>query len=268
MNILELCEGINLQPEMKKQVAAFADGFDFDMVDKQLKAFRIYEKMDDARIELQNILGDDENHIKILACMLQASANVYDIYRAKGINDKIYFDTMKCYTRFIDETYKRTGRFDFDRFWWTVRQAGCNLFRIGELEYEMAQLDDQMVIELHIPSDADFSPSAVDESLEIAQAFFAKYYPELSDCEYHCHSWLLDRQLKGMLKENSNILSFQNRFEMFDDGEIDMEFIEWLFGTQTTDYTALPENTSLQRNMKKHIMSGGVIRNSYGKLRK
>lgn len=38
---------------------------------------------------------------------------------------------------FLEEAYERTGRYVFDRYWWTGRQAGCHLFRIGELEYEI-----------------------------------------------------------------------------------------------------------------------------------
>ena len=199
--------------------------------------------------------------------MLKASADVYEIYKDKGISDKIYFDTMKCYTRFIDETYKITGKVYFDRYWWTSRQAGCHLFRIGELEYEMKHIDGNISIGIHIPSDVDFSSSAIDNSLANARQFFTKHYPELSNAKYRCHSWLLDRQLKEMLNDNSNILSFQYRFEIFDEGEIGTDFIEWLYNTRTTDYDNLPENTSLQRNMKKHILSGGVIRNAYGKLK-
>lgn len=267
MDILTLCNEINLQTEIKNRVLDFADNFNFDTVDKPLKDFLTYEKMQGAQIKLQAILSPDEDNIKILACMLKASVDIYDIYKAKGINDEIYFDTMKCYTRFIDETYKMTGRVYFDRFWWTTRQAGCHLFRIGELEYEMKHIDDKVVIGLHIPSDADFSPSSVDESLTSAKTFFSEHYPELANCEYRCHSWLLDSQLKGMLSENSNIISFQNRFEIFDEGEIGTEFIEWLYHTKATDYHDLPEKTSLQRNMKKHILSGGVILNAYGRLK-
>ncbi len=267
MDILTLCNEINLQTEIKNRVLDFADNFNFDTVDKQLKDFLTYEKMSEALIELQAILSPDEDNIKILACMLKASVDIYDIYKAKGINYEIYFATMKCYTRFIDETCKMTGKIYFDRYWWTARQAGCNLFRIGTLEYEMKHIDDKVVIGLHIPSDADFSPSSVDESLTNAKTFFAEHYPELADCEYRCRSWLLDSQLKGMLSENSNIISFQNRFEIFDEGEVDTEFIEWLYHTKSTNYHDLPENTSLQRNMKKHILSGGVIRNAYGRLK-
>ena len=266
MDIHTLCEEINLQPEIKSRVLAFSKDFDFTTVAKQLKDFRNYKKMSEALTELQELLGEDTDNIKILSCMLKASADVYDLYQSKGISDEIYFATMKCYPRFISETYQITDKLYFDRYWWTPRQAGCHLFRIGELEYEMKHIDENIVIGIHIPSDVDFSPSAIDNSLVNARQFFTNHYPELSNAEYRCHSWLLDKQLKEMLAKNSNIMSFQERFEIFDEGEIGTDFIEWLYNTRTTDYDNLPENTSLQRNMKKHILSGGVIRNAYGRL--
>ena len=267
MNISTLCDKINLQSEVKSRVLAFADGFDFTTADKLLKGFLTYQKMAQMLTELQAILGEDKNNIKILACTLKASADAYAVYQAKGISDEIYFDTMKCYPRFIDETYQMTGRLYFDRYWWTTRQAGCHLYRIGELEYEMKHTHNTVVIGIHIPSDADFSPMAVEHSLMCSRKFFAKYYPELSNAEYRCHSWLMDRQLREMLGENSNILYFQNRFEIFNEGEISTEFIEWIYHTKSTEYATFSETTSLQRNIKKQLLSGGVIRNAYGKLK-
>ena len=263
MDILTLCTQIGLQSEIRNRVIDFADIFNFCTVGKLLKEFQIYEQMKAARMKLQTVLADDVDNIKMLTCMLKASADVYDIYKAKGISDEIYFATMRCYTRFINETYRTTGKLYFDRYWWTTRQAGCHLFRIGELEYEMKHINNEVIIGLHIPSDADFSPSSVDISLQRAKEFFAEYYPELANSEYHCHSWLLDGQLRDMLSVNSNILNFQNRFEIFDEGEVDTEFIEWLFNTKSTDYKSFPEKTSLQKKMKKHLLFGGVIRNAY-----
>jgi len=267
MDIIQLCDFINIQPEIKTKVIQFSNDFDFSIVDNYLKDFFVYEKMNNARVDLCSILKEDPQHIKILSCMLQASIYAYDIYQKKGISKDIYIATMKCYTRFIQETYNMTGQLDFDRYWWTPRQAGCHLFRLGELEYEIKHINKEMVIAIHIPSDASFSPSHVDASIKIAIQFFTKYYPELSSCEYRCHSWLLDPMLKVMLSEKSNILSFQNRFEIYDIGEVSTEFIEWLFNMKTKDYQSLPENTTLQRKVKKHILNGGVIHNSYGKLR-
>lgn len=105
MTLTQLCDQICLQEEMKARVVAFASGFDFSAVEEKLKDFRVYEKMAQAQIDLQDILGEDEDHIKILACILKASADLHSLYRERGIGDKIYFDTMKCYTRFIYETY-------------------------------------------------------------------------------------------------------------------------------------------------------------------
>lgn len=267
MNIATLCDKIELQPDIKNRVLSFVENFDFQKIDKYQKGYYEYKKMEEARLCVQTILGEDSDGIKILSCMLKACVDSYGVYRAKGIPDNIFFSTMRCFTRFINETYKMTGTLCFDRYWWTARQVGCHLFRIGELEYEIRPTDKNVIIDIHIPSDANLSPLSVEKSLNDAKIFLGKYFPLLSNAEYHCHSWLLDGQLKDMLNSNSNIINFQNMFEIFDEGEVDSEFIEWLFNTKSKDYTTLPENTSLQRNVKKHLLSGGVIRNPRGRIR-
>lgn len=42
------------------------------------------------------------------------------------------------------------------------------------------------MIDIHIPSDADFSSKAVDESLEMAEGFLRMYYPEMLGCDFTC----------------------------------------------------------------------------------
>lgn len=267
MNISALCDKIELQSEIKEQVLAFVQNFDFHTVDMLQKGYLIYENMQEALTQTQAVLGEDPDNIKILSCMLKAAVDAYTVYQQKGIPGEIYFATMKCFPRFIGETHEMTNKLYFDRYWWTTRQVGCHLFRIGQLEYEMKHIGKDVVIGIHIPSDAVFCPPAVEESLHDAYQFFAKYYPSLNDAEYRCHSWLLDHQLKGMLRNDSNIVSFQNRFEIFHEGEVGTEFIQWLYNSKSSDYHTLPENTTLQINMKKHLLEGGVIRDAYGRLK-
>ena len=267
MNIYTLCDKIELQSPIRKSVLTFMENFDFQKINELQKGYFNYKSMQETLTETKELLGEDSDGLKIISCMLKASLASYEVYKKKGISDEIFFATMKCFTRFIDETYKMTGKLCFDRYWWTSRQVGCHLFRIGELEYEIKQTDKEVAICIHIPSDADFSPLAVDKSLLDAQEFFEKYYPVLCDKKYCCHSWLLDSQLKGMLKTDSNIISFQNRFEILDAGEANTEFIEWLYNTKSTDYSTLPEKTYLQINVKKHLLAGGVIRNTYGRMK-
>ena len=88
MDIHTLGERINLQLEIKSRVFAFSTDFDFTIVDEQLKSFRNYEKMSEALTELQAILGEDTNTIKILSCMLKESADVYDVYQVMNKGEK------------------------------------------------------------------------------------------------------------------------------------------------------------------------------------
>ncbi len=77
----------------------------------------------------------------------------------------------------------------------------------------------------------------------------------------------MDSQLKEMLREDSNIISFQKRFALLDAGEGSTEPIKWVFNRDCAgcaDYVNLPEETSLQKKMKRHLLSGGTIRNAYG----
>lgn len=267
MTILRLCEEIRLPSPARERVLVFAQTFDFAAVEGLLRRFQSRADMMQACEELRNVLGEDEDHMKILACMLHASAQLHSLYREHSVSDEIYFATMACYTRFLGETLERTGKVDFDRWWWTVRQAGFQLFRVGEMEYEIVRGEAETYIDMHIPSDADFSPAAVDASLALARDFFARSFPELTGCEYRCHSWLLARELRDMLREGSNILRFQDRFEILSEDEGDRECIEWVFRADAADLAALPENTSLQRKMKAHFLSGGVLHGAKGRLK-
>lgn len=141
MNISTLCDKIELQPQIEERVLSFIEDFDFRTVDELQKGYFIYENMKETLTQTQTTLGEDTDGIKILSCMLKASADAYVVYQKMGIPDEIYFATMKCFPRFIAETYKMTGELCFDRFWWTTRQAGCHLFRIGELEYEIKRTE-------------------------------------------------------------------------------------------------------------------------------
>ena len=175
MNIYTLCDKIELQPYIKKRVLLFIEDFDFCTVDELQKGYFIYKNMKETLNQTQSILGKDTDGVKILSCMLKASLDAYRVYQEKGISDDIFFATMRCFTRFINETYKMTGEMCFDRYWWTTRQVGCHLFRIGELEYEIKRIDKDIFIDIHIPSDADFSPLAVGKSLQDAHKFFMKF---------------------------------------------------------------------------------------------
>ena len=83
MNLSNLCDKIELQPQMKTHVFAFADEFDFQTIDTYQKEYLIYQNMKEARIKIQSMLGEDPDGVKILTCKLKASVDAYEIYQKK-----------------------------------------------------------------------------------------------------------------------------------------------------------------------------------------
>ena len=88
MNISALCDKIELQSEIKEQVLAFVQNFDFHTVDMLQKGYLIYENMQEALTQTQAVLGEDPDNIKILSCMLKAAVDAYTVYQQKGIPAK------------------------------------------------------------------------------------------------------------------------------------------------------------------------------------
>lgn len=220
--------------------------------------------METAHDAYQSLCHVDD--MTMLACQLSAAAKVYDRYRTVGISEEIYISTMKCFTRFLQETYRRTGEWRYDRAFWTYRQTSMVLFRIGQLEYELCSAP--KTVSIHIPSDADFTPKAVEDSLIAAYTFLETFHPKYKDCSFICHSWLLSPELGKLLPETSNILNFQRRFKILSVQDGEREFMQWLFETdEDTPAENLREKTSLQRKVKLLLLSGGNIGAARGILK-
>lgn len=271
MELQQLCEGIGLPEDAYQKMMKEKEALNLSEMEKQMGRLTEAKTAAEAYRQLENCLGRNEEHMKMLACQLVCVCRDYDRYKEKGISDEIYFDTMKCFTRFLGECRERTGTVVFDRGWWTYRQVSMTLFRIGELEYEMCRFRGKKAISIHIPSDADFTPEKVQESLKKAGEFLEKIYPDFADAEYFCESWLLSPRLGALMKDSSNIRKFQILFQIEEDMPQDKEYMEWVFGKMPdTPWQELPEQTSLQRKVKEMLKNGenlgagaGILREDY-----
>ena len=213
--------------------------------------------------ELKELLGDDPDGMKMLAVMLKAAKISEEKYTEIGISEEIFVETMKCFTRFVKESMVRGGRYYFNREWWTPRQLSLQLFRIGELEYELVEEKGQKYIYLHIPSDADMDKSKLRDSYEQAKLFLKKYFPAYQDVPIRCESWLMSPALPQLLPENSRIIQFQQNFKVDETYPGENDYAEWVYNIEGDvtgmDMTKLPENTSLQRSMKQYLLDGGSV---------
>ena len=188
----------------------------------------------------------------------------------KGIPADIFIATMGAFSRFVREHYVSYGYYGFDRYFWTTRQADAKLFRIGELEYELVDERPESA-DIHIPSDASLLPEKLNDSIDKAKTFFSEYFPEKKVSKFLLDSWLLSPALKKLLPESSHILRFAAAFDITDSSPEPNGFLEWVYkipGSQldNVNLLSLPEDTSLQRNMKEYLLQGGKIGDACGFL--
>lgn len=257
MNVIDICEKINVPQEMLQYISEKL------VPCEVLQSLTDIETANNGYLQLKDILGNDNNGLKMFACMLNAATITHDKYRHYGINDKVFIDTMTCFTRFAKEHCASYGFYGFDRGWWTYRQLSCVLFKIGELEYEYR--DDEKSIHLHIPTGANISIENCKKSLNDFNAFTSKHFPK-KRYSIVCNSWLLSPALDELLPHQSNIVKFKNCFDIVSWNKTENEFLQWVYGKTDIAYDKLPENTNLQRNIKERLINGGFIGSAFGRL--
>lgn len=227
-------------------------------------------------------LGDgDPDGMKLLGLYLAAACITREKYREAGISDTIFLETMDCFSRFLQETYDRTGAWAFDRGFWAWRQLCCLLFRLGtlEFEYRLAPENEQMpdwiapgtpILNVHIPSNAVLTGEALKASYQHSNAFFAAegrtFCHDGPPVATLCHTWLLSQPLRSLLPPTSGIRRFGDDYEIYANDPADESFYLWLFhGKKPPD--PLPQNTSLQRTVHAFLEKGGKIGAGLGVIR-
>lgn len=231
--------------------------------DKLLKR----DEWDEGIRELQELLGDDPDGMKILWELLDMVCSYsYGEYVKRGISKEIFAATMKFCTRFLREHVETFQTYKFISAWWFPRQLSLSEYRIGALEYELVDSQEREIA-IHIPSDADMQSESVARSIRDFHTFCNRYYPEWEGVRMTCDSWMLMPQLREFLGEDSHILAFQNLFEI---DHVDTEatwYMGWIFpGAEQVD-ERLPERTTLQRNLKRYLLKGNKFGIAKGHLR-
>lgn len=268
MNLKKLCERISLQKEIVDQIDVFLENYDIASLDPLIEELRMQDTSADAQLKLERLFSAAAPaNIPLLTCQLIAAVRNYERFREMAISDEIYFDTMSAFTRFCEETHKYSGNWYYNHASWSYRQASMLLFRIGILEYEFKNRDGEPMISIHIPSDTVFSESNLDETFKAAKRFIAKFYPEHSNDRFYCESWIMAPKLRELLPETSGIIRFQNRFASIEESLPPDCCLKWVFHcSDETPLGELPEDTSLQRKIKKLMIAGGHLYGGFGVL--
>jgi hypothetical protein len=128
-------------------------------------------------------------------------------------------------------------------FWYDNETAErLNLpFRIGD-----------PALSIHVPANETLAPEACEASIARIRAGFPERRVSV------CTSWLLDDQLAAYPPGNSNIVSFQRRFQLVPGARDDDEFmLRSVFGAdRPKEIGALPQETRLQHAIVDHLRAG------------
>ena len=215
------------------------------------------------------------NGLLELAVLLSAALEARKHYAARGVPDDVYLATMGCFSRFLNETHRWTGRWQFDRGFWVWRQLCGRLLRLGTLEFEALPLPAELAgplgaaagapaLSVHIPGDAMCMPEALHASYARRADFFAR---DGALPLTYCRTWLLSPRVKELLPPGSGIRNFMEDYTLADWDPDDNSGRLWLFGAPGIPDAALPERTSLQRGAKELLLQGKPLGSGLGLLK-
>lgn len=203
--------------------------------------------------------------------------NKYDEYKAKGVPDRIIFDTFRDVSLRATLYYRKTSRVGISKedVIWFRHIMNVDIFKIGCLQFQpfrMIYLDEEtvgepymsftekqkkslpvgsLVLNCHIQQGADLSPESVDFSFRTAKSFFMVCFPKEQYKAFLCYSWLLYQPMLKRLSEDSNIKQFAGRFSIIGTCSDSEQAREFLFRDGTrTEISA--KATFLQKLALKH----------------
>lgn len=226
-------------------------------------------------LEIQNYNISEPDGKRNLLSVLFMCEELEKRYEEKGIDEKVFLDTLSDISIWLDVWSDLKGEMHLSELIWLQRHLKMELFRLGRLQFGFGKCEcdcpqydlkkGDPVLEVHIPDGGALTEAECDASFAQAREFFAKYYPNYDYKCFTCHSWLLDPKLKGILKEDANILKFQNRFVNVADDPSDaiLRYVfRWNTNGKNLKYAAAP--SAFAERIKKEYLSGTRFCESYG----
>ena len=114
-------------------------------------------------------------------------------------------------------------------------------------------------LNVHIPKGSDISEETFRAAWKSACQIMKERYPEHGGGNIFAYSWIFDPKVAELLGAESKITRFQNLFARFPIRNNGRAVFTFVFPGYGDDFAKLPENTSLQRKIKKMYLDGKYI---------
>jgi hypothetical protein len=215
--------------------------------------------------------------------VLLAAADALRAWHAEhDIGDQVSRDTLADVGRHVARYRRRNGTSGLDSQWWLALHFRGALFALGRLQFNMYHLRTGMAgplfwyegedaaargagfrpgdaaLGVHVPAGSPLAPAACEESFAAAGPFFRRHFPSHTFRVATCTSWLLDDQLATYLSPRSNIVRFQQRFELVPGARADDdEVFRFVFDRVPEPLDDITPRTELERVLIRHVRDGG-----------
>lgn len=254
---------------------AFADSFQ--------QALKEYEKGDEDFAAYLEIFAQQEQlsvEILNMYIYLRKCEKALEQFRARGIDDSVFYDSAYSFTVCGDWLMKHEGIYGISRSphrKWMRHFFNIEIFRLGRLEFEYmhsgydAEIDGHILrkgdpcVGVHIPA-GKLSTAECEEAYALARKFFKQQYG-MDTVIFFCVSWLLHPWLGEDLAPNSGIVDFQKRFKLLAVHETPQsmqQMLQWAFLHPCENINDYPEDTSLRRALKKRLLENRPLGEASG----
>lgn len=259
---------INLDNSAIRAVESLRRGFSVDCLENQFKANK--ELFFEA-VKQQATRFHIDFRVLFLYIYIELAIKKHDGYLQKGIQEKIYFDTMSDIAVWSYNCMRDWGVWGINEYAWLTRHMEMELFRLGRLQFETIVMGGHVstgdfeikkgaaVLNVHIPQGGPLIYGDCIKSYNATVSFFGPGYDT-----FVCHSWLLYPALRELLPADSNIIQFQTDYFIYEINDADRQCEERVFGEIKDDPDAYPQNTSLQRNIVAYLKSGKKLGTACG----
>lgn len=128
-------------------------------------------------------------------------------------------------------------------------------------QYTLLLRPSDSCLSVHIPpkSKGKFTKDVCMKNYRRALDVVRKHYPELDVKAFRCRSWMLSQELVGILNEESNILKFREPYHIYPVPSKGEDVFNFVFKLNFKTFQDMPENTSLQRAIKKLYLDGKYV---------
>lgn len=136
--------------------------------------------------------------------------------------------------------------------------------RLPKKDWKLILQSGDTVLKVHIRGDSKLVKADCDASYEAAKELFKKCYPEHDFKGFVCNTWLLCPVMGRFLKPESNIMQFQQKYNLFPAKNNAPDVFGYVYGLKTAsaadvDPETLTENNTMQRGVKQLLKEGVYI---------